>query len=311
MTEHPGMELRHLRYFAALAVEGSFNRAAAKLHLTQPTLSRQVKDLEEELGVALVRRGANAVTLTPAGEVFYTETLDVLARAEQAVRRIRERGKAGSLRVGFNPSLTAGVMPRVIERFHAVEPKVRLELADLAPGEMVAEAQARRIDILITPTGIESDLEEFAWEILRKLAPVLVLSPRHPLARLKKIPPSSLRRVTLLGLDRKDYPEYATRMRTLFRPFGFVPQFEPEGADGINTLFAQLEAESGAAILTESVGAMLPRALVLRPFSAKLAPIIIKVGWLADRLAPQAETFVRLLREETARVSSARLAGEQ
>jgi DNA-binding transcriptional LysR family regulator len=295
------MELRHLRYFAAVAAEGNFNRAAEKLRLTQPTLSRQVKDLEEELGVTLVKRGANAVTLTPAGEIFYTEALEVLARAEQAVRRIQQRGKAGILRVGFNPSLTAGVMPRVIERFHVAAPHVRLELADLAPGEMAALARARRLDILITPTGIESELEEFSWVILRRLAPVLVLSPRHPLARLKKIPPASLRRFTLHGLDRKDYPEYASRMRTLFRPFGFTPHFEPGGADGIITLFAELEAEGGAAILAESVAPMVPRALVLRPFSGKLAPIIIKLGWWADQPTPQAETFVRLLREESAR----------
>jgi LysR family hca operon transcriptional activator len=300
------MELRHLRYFAAVAAEGNFNRAAERLHLTQPTLSRQVKDLEEELGVALVKRGANTVTLTPAGEVFYTEALDVIARAEQAVRLMQERGKAGILRVGFNPSLTAGVMPRVIERFHVVAPQTRVELADLAPGEMVALARARRIDVLIAPSGIESDLEEFSWVILRKLAPVLVLSPRHPLARLKKIPPSSLRHVRLQGLDRRDYPEYATRMRALFQPFGFMPQFDPDGADGISTLFAKLEAESGAAILSETAGEMLPRTLVLRPFSPKLDTIIIKVGWLADQAKPHAETFVRLLREATATAGTGR-----
>src|SRR5215211_1056028 len=74
------VELRHLRYFAAVAAHGSFNRAANNLHLTQPALSRQVKDLEEELGVALFVRGKNAVKLTAAGELFYEEARDLLAR---------------------------------------------------------------------------------------------------------------------------------------------------------------------------------------------------------------------------------------
>ena len=78
------MELRHLRYFAAVAAHGSFSRAAHNLHLTQPALSRQVKDLEDELGVPLLVRGTNAITLTEAGEIFYEEARDLLARADQA-----------------------------------------------------------------------------------------------------------------------------------------------------------------------------------------------------------------------------------
>jgi len=75
------VELRHLRYFVAVAAHGSFNRAAGVLHLTQPALSRQVKDLEDELGVRLLARGKNAVTLTEAGELFYEDARDLLARA--------------------------------------------------------------------------------------------------------------------------------------------------------------------------------------------------------------------------------------
>src|SRR5471032_3649847 len=110
------MELRHLRYFAAVAAHGSFNRAAHSLHLTQPALSRQVKDLEDELGVRLLERGKNDMTLTDAGEVFYEEARDLLARADQAVQRVRGEARSEILRVGYGPSLTAGIMPRALER---------------------------------------------------------------------------------------------------------------------------------------------------------------------------------------------------
>ena len=83
------MELRHLPYFIAVAAHGSFNRAAEVLHLTQPTLSRQVKDLEEELGVSLLVRGQNTVRLTESGDLFYEEAREVIARANEAVQRVR------------------------------------------------------------------------------------------------------------------------------------------------------------------------------------------------------------------------------
>src|SRR6186997_3453316 len=125
------VELRHLRYFAAVAAHGSFSRAANNLHLTQPALSRQVKDLEEELGVPLFIRGKNAVTLTSAGELFYEEARDLLARADQAIQRVRGEARNEILRVGYAPSLSAGILSGALEKFQAATPRVRIELADL------------------------------------------------------------------------------------------------------------------------------------------------------------------------------------
>ncbi len=95
------MELRHLRYFAAVAAHGSFSRAANQLHLTQPALSRQVKSLEDEIGVALIVRGQNTISLTSAGEDFYEEAKDILARVDVAVRRIKTRPPGEKLRIGY------------------------------------------------------------------------------------------------------------------------------------------------------------------------------------------------------------------
>src|SRR5258708_40356770 len=113
------MELRHLRYFAAVAAHGSFSRAANQLHLTQPALSRQVKSLEEEIGIALIVRGQNAISLTSAGEACYAEAKDILARVDVSVRRIKTSPPAEKLSIGDVHSLTAGIMPRVVERFQS------------------------------------------------------------------------------------------------------------------------------------------------------------------------------------------------
>src|SRR6266404_416344 len=122
------MELRHLRYFAAVAAHGSFSRAAKQLHLTQPALSRQVKSLEDEIGVALIVRGQNTISLSSAGEDFYEEAKDILARVDVAVRRIKTRPQGEKLRIGYVHSLTAGIMPRVVERFQSYNKDVFLEL---------------------------------------------------------------------------------------------------------------------------------------------------------------------------------------
>src|SRR5687767_4907117 len=191
------VELRHLRYFAAVAAHGSFNRAANNLHLTQPALSRQVKDLEEELDVALFVRGKNAVTLTPAGELFYEEARDLLSRADLAIQRVRGEARSEILRVGYTPSLTTGVMPGALEKFQTATPRVRIELADLSPREMVALAKEGGLDLLVAPSGIEADLPQFQWSELRRMSLVLVMPAAHPLAKLKKIAPARLRDLPL------------------------------------------------------------------------------------------------------------------
>ena len=137
------MELRHLRYFVAVAAHGSFNRAAEILHLTQPALSRQVKDLEEELGVPLLVRGQNMVKLTESGDLFYEEAREVIARAHEAVQRVRGQARSETLRVGYAPSIIAGVMSAVLEKFQSATPRVRIELTDLSSRE-INELAGRR-----------------------------------------------------------------------------------------------------------------------------------------------------------------------
>lgn len=295
------MELRHLRYFAAVAAHGSFSRAAENLHLTQPALSRQVKDLEDELGVALFARGKNLVTLTEAGELFYEEARDLLARADRAIQRVRGEARAEVLRVGYGPSLTAGIMPRALERFQAEVPRVCIELEDLTPREIAEKCGQGLLDLVIVPSTLEGTIAGFQWTELRRMALVLVTTERHPLARLSKVPPKRLAGVPLQGLGRTNFPDYVSRMRAVLKPFGVTPNFTALINDGVTTLFASLEAANGATILADGVLTVLPRSLTLRPFSPALPEVVIVAGVPAARPNAHAETFARLLREEAQR----------
>ena len=134
------MELRHLRYFVAVAEEQNVTRASAKLRVSQPAVSRQIRDLEEELGLALLERSAKAVRLTEAGRVFLAEARAVLQRSEEAIRAVRAvaGGLSGELHIGYAPSLTVQILPRALRSCQAEFPGVRILLHDLSTEEMLA-----------------------------------------------------------------------------------------------------------------------------------------------------------------------------
>src|SRR5581483_10317758 len=128
------MELRHLRYFVAVAEERSFTRAAARLHVSQPPLSRQVRDLERELGVTLFDRTTRTVRLTEAGRVFHVESLAILRRADESVELIRAvaLGHRGRVRVGYAASPTVEILPRILRTFRRNHRQVRVDLREMS-----------------------------------------------------------------------------------------------------------------------------------------------------------------------------------
>jgi LysR family hca operon transcriptional activator len=296
------MELRHLRYFVAVAAHGSFNRAAKFLHLTQPALSRQVKDLEEELGVPLFVRGRNTVKLTESGDLFYEEAREVIARANEAVQRVRGEARSETLRIGYAPSMNDGIMSVVLEKFQSAAPCVRVELTDLSSREINELANEGRLDLVISPDiSVTKGISEFQWTELRRLQVILIMPVTHPLAKLKRIPPMRLRGLPLLGLAKGNYPEYVPRVRALLKPFGFLPRFVSLVNDGLSTLFTKLEAHRAAAILTEGSINIMPRSLVARPFAPKLPSAAVMIGLSALRPSSHGETFAQMLFEEVRR----------
>jgi len=132
------MELRHLRYFVAVAEALNFTRAATRLHLAQPALSRQVSDLEEELGVDLLKRTSHGVRLTEEGKLFLEEARGLLQRADESVRKVRAlaRGELGELQVGFLAPLDLHILPRALAEFQKSTPGVKVTLHDLGSDEL-------------------------------------------------------------------------------------------------------------------------------------------------------------------------------
>lgn len=235
-------------------------------------------------------RGSNSVKLTEAGELFYEEAREVLARADDAIRCVRgEKGKE-ILRVGYRSSMATRLISTVLAKFQAAAPRVRIELADLSSKEVNELAGGGRLDLVICPGPcVANGIPGFQLTELCRLQPVLVLPASHPLAKLKRTPDARLRHLPLIGLAKDHFPEYVPSARALLKPFGVTPRFVSLVNDKFSTLLVELEAHNAAAILLEGIAGILPQTLVLRPFTPKLPSVAVVIGLLALRPKPHAE----------------------
>jgi LysR family hca operon transcriptional activator len=149
--EYQGMELRHVRYFVAVAETLGFRQASKQLHVSQPSLSVQIKQLEDELGVALLRRSKRRVEITRAGEVFLSAAREILLRLQQASAAAlhEENGEVGTIRLGFIPTATFQVLPRLIEKIRSTLPLVNLELREGSENPQIAGLRSGALHVCI------------------------------------------------------------------------------------------------------------------------------------------------------------------
>ena len=177
------MELRHLRYFMAVGEELSFTRAAERLHIAQPPLSQQIKQLEEELGVTLLQRGARPLRLTGAGEVLLQRSRALLADLDAAIAETRRtgRGQTGKLSVGFAGSAMYVFLPDVINTFREACPNVELNLHEMLASEVAQALQERKIDVGFARPQLPP-LDHIAQRLILEEPYLAALPKRHRLA---------------------------------------------------------------------------------------------------------------------------------
>lgn len=286
------MELRHLRYFVAVAEDGNISKAAQRLNLTQPALSRQIKALEDEIGLALLERKANSVQLTEPGQALLREGREVLARADLALDRVRAAGAAPQLRVGYAPSLASGLLAPAIERFAQIHPRVRIELWDLSSKEMQEGLNKGTLDLVVTVVP-END-KGTTWTSLIQQDIRLAVNRSHPLAGEKFIVPAQLNQQRLLLLCQNEYPEYWHKIQSWFKANRINAKVAGQ-YDGISSLMAAVEGGLGAALVVERTPG-LPGNVLLKTLKPALAPVCIGVGVPDSRAGdPVLQVFVKEL----------------
>ena len=154
------MELRHLRYFVAVAEQLHFRHAAEIVHVAQPALSQQIRQLEEEIGVTLFERSRHKVRLTPAGKVFYENAQRILQQADQAVVKARkvESGDAGTIRIGFVSTAAIRVLPDAMKKLQRQVPSAEVEISELAAGEQIDGLYREQLDIGFLHAKLSKDV---------------------------------------------------------------------------------------------------------------------------------------------------------
>jgi len=299
----PRMELRHLRYFVAVAEAENVSRAALKLHVSQPALSRQIRDLEEELGFALLERSAKSVRLTDAGKTFQGEARAVLQRVEEALKKTRAvaTGGRGELHVGYAPSLTVRILPPTLRAFQAGSPNVRVLLHDLSTEEMLAQLRdgALQIAFLVRPT--RAMLRGLRFAELMRDSLCLAVAPKHPFARRRTVRLAELVREPLIAYSRKEYPEYHVSLAEYFATIRSKALIGEE-CEGITSLVASVEAGGGVALVPKSLVCIIGPRLKLIPITPPPKPLIIGAAWSERGLEFAAERFLKWARETASRI---------
>lgn len=274
------MELRHLRYFVAVAEEENVTRAAERLHVSQPPLSRQIRDLEEELGVSLFERSAKSVRLTEAGRVFLNEARAVLDRADQAARTVRAigSGASGELHVGFAPSLAVDILPRALRQFQEETPGIRVQLHDMSTEEMLTGLRENKIAVALMVEQPAQNLRGLQSVELQCYRVSIAVSPAHPLARLKQIGLDQVLGERMIGYSQKDYPEFQHWFARLPWPKNKSPRIAEEH-DSVTSLIAAVESGRGVAIAPDSLACLSGPRLKLIPLQPQPKPFAVIGVW--------------------------------
>jgi DNA-binding transcriptional LysR family regulator len=287
------MELRHLRYFVAVAELQNITRAAAKLHVSQPPLSRQIRDLEDELGVALFEHSAKALRLTEAGRAFLPEARAALQRVDDAVQtaKIVGTGERGEIHVGYAPSLAVELLPHALKYFHESSPGVRVRLHDLSTQEMLPGLVGGKLQVALLEWLSTKVTAGLGFEELQRYPLCVAVHPAHPLARLRKVGLEQVAQERLLAVTLSDYPDYHAIIDRVFAPLNRPPQIAEE-FDSATSLIAALEAGRGVALVSQALNCFAGPRLKILPLRPSPPPLIVGIAYRKSKHSTATVNFI-------------------
>ena len=292
------MELRHLRYFVAVAEAENVSRAALKLHVSQPPLSRQIRDLEDELGFLLLKRTAKSVSLTEAGRTFLNEARAVLQRADEGVKKARAVATAGEtdLHVGYSPTPFAEILPKTLRGFQRAMPKVHVRLHDWSNKTILAGIRDGRLQLGLTTRSPKTGaLHDVRYEELFRQRVCVAVAPQHPFARRRAIPIAEVAAEPVIGLTREDYPNYYDLLSVTFSKVKQKPRVIEEH-DSMPGVLSVVEAGSGVAVAVD-FGYSFGKRIKFLHLTPEPKPFSVGIAGTKGRLSPAAEKFWQCAKE--------------
>lgn len=294
------MELRHLRYFIAVAEELHFGRAAKRLQISQPPLSYQIKQLETHLGVLLFKRTKQRVELTSAGKVFLMrayEILNLIDLASDEAKRVH-RGESGQLILGFTGAISFKLLPTILRNFQKRYPRIKLVLKQMTTTEQIQAFQNKMIHVglVVLPVFNDAINVEFLYE-----EPFVVALPKsHPLALQNKkvIDIRDLKNEPFIMTPRSSGEGYYDSIISLCQASGFSPKKAQE-AEELHTAVSFIASGMGVAILPSSIQFVKNDDIVYFPLKHEDTGSYYKTGvvWSKTETSPVVHSFVNFLKE--------------
>jgi DNA-binding transcriptional LysR family regulator len=264
------MELRHLRYFIAVAEELNFSRAAERLHVSQPPLSRQIRGLEAELKVKLLDRNTQGVRLTRAGYAVLARSRKLVRDAEslRAEAQMIDKESQEELRIGYAPSPTAVIISGVLSRYHELSPGARVSLHDLTHTDMLSGLRAGKLHAALTIRPTAGEMRGLKFETIRRHAVGIICSNSNPLARQAAVRPSVVGTSELVVYRAREFPEYHQWVSKILRVSQGRLLITQECADVLSVI-AAVESGRGAAVVGEFVTAVAGDRVRFVPFVSR------------------------------------------
>lgn len=244
------MELRHLRYFVAVAEALNFTKAAARLRLAQPALSRQVADLEDELGVDLLKRTSHGVLLTGEGKLYLQEARDILRRVDESGSKVRAlaRGEYGELQVGYVPPLELQILPRALAQFQKATPGVKVVLHDRGTDELCEELRDGSLSLALMMEPSEESMDGIEFEEIGQFPFFVAMARDHPLTKARAVSVETASALPLVVLNRKRNSEFHRILKRVFAPHR--PNIATE-SDSVNSLITEVSVGRCVAVVSQ------------------------------------------------------------
>jgi DNA-binding transcriptional LysR family regulator len=293
-------QLRLIRYFVAVAEELHFGRAARRLHITQPSLSRAIRELERTLGADLLTRTKRSVRLTEAGRALLHEAPHALEEVERACELARRvaRGEAGELRLGFLPSANVQIVPALVRESRKVSPDLALRLHELFDDPQIEALSERRLDL-----GILRDPrpgEQLAFEPLLRERLSLAVAHDHRLASRRRVSYADLRDEGLIIWPRSLEPQTYDTVIEACRTAGFSPQVVQE-ASSAHTIIGLVAADVGVAVLASSYRARSGPDVVFVPITGSESTLYL--AWRSDDASAARDSLIAIAHRVAARIT--------
>ena len=290
------IELRHLRYFVAVAEELNFTRAAERLQMAQPPLSRQIQRLEKELGVELLQRTQRRVELTAAGQIFLSECYQILSQIDVSILTTQRaaRGEIGRLVIGFEGSFNYEVVPLAIQAFHSQFPNVGVTLQEMSSGDQVEALRGDRIELgfIVPPIPTEG----FEIEVLLAEPLMAAIAATHPLVNYEQLALSQLADEPWITGSSESHCGLLAQILNVCDQTGFIPAIRQE-TNEIQMALGFVAAGLGVTLLPASSRQFRRTGVAYRPLNPPVPEIELAMAWPSHRDSPVVGAFVKTVRE--------------